>query len=81
MRSSSNSPPPGLCQRLDRLVGELNVLLAALAIGIACLDFVVFATITLSHEILGPRQGRETLALFDSSGTPTARADPRRVAP
>jgi len=64
MQSSPNSRPPRLLHRLDRLLGELNVLLTALAIGLSCLNFVVFATITLSGEILRQEHDRG-LAAFD----------------
>jgi hypothetical protein len=49
-------------QRLDRLLNELNVLLAAFAIGLACLDFIVFAAITLSDEVLRYRHDRGIIA-------------------
>jgi hypothetical protein len=49
-------------QRFDRLLSDLNVLLAAFAIGLACLDFVVFATITLSDEVLRYRHDRGIIA-------------------
>ena len=48
---------PRFLQRLDRLLSDLNVLLTAFAIGLACLDFVVFATIKLSDEMLRHRHG------------------------
>lgn len=66
MQSPSTSRPPRFSQRLDRLLSDLNVLLAAVAIGLACLDFVVFATITLSNEIVRQRHDRGIAAVISA---------------
>jgi hypothetical protein len=40
--------PKQLLQRLDRVFGEMNVILLALAIGLAVLDFTCFSALGLS---------------------------------
>ncbi len=81
MRSPFDNSPPNFRQRLDRLVGDLNVLLAALAIGLAYLDFVVFATVMLSDEIRRQHYSRGDIALFDSPSVSSERVAPTRGAP
>lgn len=45
---SSNDPAPQpLLRRLDRVVGELNVFLLAVALGLGTLDFVCFVMLRL----------------------------------
>ena len=79
MQSSPENPPPRLLQRLDRSVGELNALLAILAIGLACLDLVLFATITLSGEI--QRRRDRGFVAFDVASARSNVADSSRRTP
>lgn len=72
MQSPATGRSPRFLQRLDRLLSDLNVLLAAVAIGLAYLDFVVFATISLSNEIPLQRHDRG-IAAFNSAPSTTDR--------
>jgi hypothetical protein len=50
-------PPPfgdpraQFLRRLDRMLGEINVLLTAVAVGLAVLDFTCFVALRVSAEI------------------------------
>lgn len=50
--NDNRSLKPGWLRRLDRLIGDLNVLLAAFALCLAVLDMIVFVTLIFSDEIL-----------------------------
>lgn len=52
MKAPPDTHPPGLLKRLDDLVGNLNVLLAGIAIALACFDCLVFVIVTLSDGLL-----------------------------
>ena len=56
---SSNDPAPQpLFRRLDRVLGELNVFLLAIALGLGALDFVCFVTLRLVDTLAQlPRAG------------------------
>ena len=41
-----------LILRLNRVLGEINVVLIVIAIGLAVLDFTCFVTLTASTEIM-----------------------------
>jgi hypothetical protein len=55
---------PRVLQRLDRLMADLNVLLFAVAIGLAVLDFTVFTTVIVSDQFLHQPDDRVTSAFF-----------------
>ena len=48
---SDDHPPPHSPHRLNRMFGEINAFLLALAIGLAVLDFTCFALLKTSTEI------------------------------
>jgi hypothetical protein len=51
--SSDRNPPQPFIRRVDRMLGEINALLVALAIGLAVLDatcFVLLKTATALEE-------------------------------
>jgi len=48
---SDDHPPPHSPHRLNRMFGEINAFLLALAIGLAALDFTCFALLKTSTEI------------------------------
>lgn len=54
--NSNRQSKPRVLQRLDRLMADLNILLATVALCLVVLDATVFATLLLSDEILH-RQG------------------------
>src|SRR6266567_3280464 len=68
---SDNHPPPQLIRRLDRVLGEINAFLVAVAIGLAVLDATCFAALSASTEIARTRQSR----IFRGSVAVTLRTD------
>ncbi len=40
-----DQPSPSFARRFDRLLGEMNVVLAVIALGLAVLDFTCFVTL------------------------------------
>ena len=55
---------PGPLKRLDRLIGDFNILLAALALCLAVLDMTIFVTLALSDEILDRQNTGATSAVY-----------------
>jgi hypothetical protein len=53
--SSQGSPGTGAIRRLDRVLGEINIVLLALAIGLAALDATCFVAFRLTSEVLRPQ--------------------------
>jgi hypothetical protein len=51
LSSSNEKSARPLMRRLDRAFGEINVVLLALAIGLAALDFTCFVTLRGTAEI------------------------------
>jgi hypothetical protein len=51
-----------MMQKLNRLLGEMNVFLCAVAIGLTVLDFTCFMTLTLSTEVKRAEQQRALFA-------------------
>jgi hypothetical protein len=49
--SPFGDPRAQFLRRLNRILGELNVLLTAVAVGLAVLDFTCFVALRLSAEI------------------------------
>jgi hypothetical protein len=49
--SASKDQPRSFRHRLDRVVGELNVILTALAIGLATLDVTFFVVLRLVDQL------------------------------
>ena len=76
MQWSSSNLSPRLRRRLDRLFADLNVVLAAFAIGLACLDLLGFAALSLSDEMLRQHHDRGFSAFFDISPANFATATP-----
>ncbi|MGC2413210.1 MAG: hypothetical protein WA459_11010 [Stellaceae bacterium] len=48
---SNDHPPRHLMRRLNRVFGEINVFLLAVAIGLAVLDLTCFVALSTSTEI------------------------------
>jgi hypothetical protein len=55
---SDNHPRPQHIRRLDRVLGEINASLVAVAIGLVVLDATCFAALSASTEIARTRQSR-----------------------
>ena len=53
---SDDHPPRRLAQRLNRMLGEINVFLLAVAIGLAVLDFTGFVALGASTEMARAQQ-------------------------
>ena len=49
--SPFGDPRAQFLRRLNRILGELNVLLMAIAVGLAVLDFTCFVALRVSAEI------------------------------
>ena len=49
--SPFGDPRAQFLRRLNRMLGEINVLLTAVAVGLAVLDFTCFLALRLSAEI------------------------------
>ena len=49
--SPFGDPRDQFLQRLNRMLGELNVLLTAVAVGLAVIDFTCFLALRVSAEI------------------------------
>ena len=49
--SPLGDPRAQFLRRLNRMLGEINVLLTAVAVGLAVLDFTCFLALRLSAEI------------------------------
>lgn len=50
-RTSKGQPPQPFRDRLNRVVGEINVILTALAIGLATLDVTFFVMLRLVDQL------------------------------
>ena len=55
--SPSGDPRAQFLRRLNHMLGEINVLLTAVAVGLAVLDFTCFVALRVSAEIGRPQFG------------------------
>ncbi len=56
---SNGHSPPRLTQRLNRMLGEINVFLLALAIGLTVLDLTCYLALTVSDQLSRVQPGAE----------------------
>ena len=55
--SPFGDPRAQFLRRLNRMLGEISVLLTAVAVGLAVLDFTCFLALKVSAEIARPQFG------------------------
>jgi hypothetical protein len=67
---SDDHPPRQAMRRLNRVFGEINVFLLAVAIGLAVLDFTCFVALSASAEIARVEQNRISAAPSSSPSGP-----------
>jgi len=72
MKPTPHYPLRTSFRRLDRLVGELNVLLMTVAIGLAVLDLTILATLAISDEVRQQRRDHAVAAFVSVSPEPAA---------
>ena len=72
---------PQVLQKVDRLLADLNALLVAVAIGLAVLDFTIFATLVISDQVLNPPNGRVASAFYTPITASWSMNDGRAGAP
>ena len=59
--SPRGDPRAQFLRRLDRMLGEINVLLTAVVVGLAVLDFTCFLALKVSAEIARAQFGARPL--------------------
>jgi hypothetical protein len=79
--SPFGDPRAQFLRRLDRMLGEMNVLLTAVAVGLAVLDFTCFLALKVSAEIArSPEQVMPSISQpVAAIGAPDKARPPSRV--
>ena len=75
LSSPGQGSPLHLLRRLNRVFGELNVVLLAVAIGLAVLDFTCFVSLNTSAAIARAETSRPRPPERPSGTRPQARPD------